>query len=142
MGEADIWTFTTYTLYGWSCFKNYICPLLKAFKQNFKLLDLVINKKMGKVCKESESLVRKKSSVLVLLFVVVAVDVFVCCKWGKLFFLFIENEWDKIKTGKDLINKFNSTFLFSKKEELEMLAEIFRIIGKRDLEHGVKKFLG
>ena len=116
--------------------------LLKAFKQNFKLLDVVINKKMWKVYKESESLVRKKGSVLVLLFAVVAVDVFVCFKWGKSFFLYIENEWDKIKTGKDLINKFNSTFLFSKKEELEMLAEIFRIIGKRDLERGVKKFLG
>ena len=54
--------------------------LLKAFKQNFKLLDLVINKKMWKVYKESESLVRKKGSVLVLLFAVVAVDVFVSFK--------------------------------------------------------------
>ena len=61
---------------------------------------------------------------------------------GASFFLFIENEWDEIKTGNDLVNKFNSTFLFSNKEELEMLAEIFRIIGKRDLELGVKRFLG
>ena len=58
------------------------------------------------------------------------------------FIIIIEDEWDRIKTGKDLINEFNNTFLFSKKEELEMLAEIFRIIGKRDLEHGVKSFFG
>ena len=41
---------------------NIIYALLrKAFKQNFQLLDLFINKKMGKVCKESECLVRKKT---------------------------------------------------------------------------------
>ena len=75
--------------------------------------------------------------------------VFVCvcvCVQGKVgnitFNIFIEDEWDRIETGKDLINKFNSTFLFSKKEELEMLAEIFRIIGKRDLQLGVKSFFG
>ena len=74
--------------------------------------------------------------------VCVCARVCVCSVKCKTFIIFIEDEWDRIKTGKDLINKFNRTFLFSKKEELEMLAEIFRIIGKQDLEHGVKKSFG
>lgn len=55
---------------------------------------------------------------------------------------FIEDEWDAIHNGQDLVRKFNTAFAFTKREELEQLAEIFRIIGKSDLQTGVNKFLG
>ena len=55
---------------------------------------------------------------------------------------FIEDEWDAIHNGQDLVRKFNTAFAFTKREELEQLAEIFRIIGKSNLQTGVNKFLG
>ena len=122
------------------------------FRKNFKLLFFVSMKNAEKLQK-NKILVKKTVYVSVNMFVCgyicfcvcvcVCVRVCVQCKVGNVtFIIIIEDEWDRIKTGKDLINEFNNTFLFSKNEELEMLAEIFRIIGKRDLEHGVKSFFG
>ena len=120
------------------------------FRKNFKLLFFVSMKNAEKLQK-NKILVKKTVYVSVNMFVCgyicfcvcVCVRVCVQCKVGNVtFIIIIEDEWDRIKTGKDLINEFNNTFLFSKNGELEMLAEIFRIIGKRDLEHGVKSFFG
>lgn len=120
------------------------------FRKNFKLLFFVSMKNAEKLQK-NKILVKKTVYVSVNMFVCgyicfcvcVCVRVCVQCKVGNVtFIIIIEDEWDRIKTGKDLINEFNNTFLFSKNEELEMLAEIFRIIGKRALEHGVKSFFG
>ena len=58
------------------------------------------------------------------------------------FLVFVEDEWDKIHTGQDLVDKFNAAFSFTQRDELEQLAEIFRIIGKKKLQDGVNKFLG
>ena len=122
------------------------------FRKNFKLLFFVSMKNAEKLQK-NKILVKKTVYVSVNMFVCgyicfcvcvcVCVRVCVQCKVGNVtFIIIIEDEWDRIRTGKDLINEFNNTFLFSKNEELEMLAEIFRIIGKRALEHGVKSFFG
>ena len=122
------------------------------FRKNVKLLFFVSVKNAEKLQK-NKILVKKTVYVSVNMFVCgyicfcvcvcVCVRVCVQCKVGNVtFIIIIEDEWDRMKTGKDLINEFNNTFLFSKNGELEMLAEIFRIIGKRDLEHGVKSFFG
>ena len=58
------------------------------------------------------------------------------------FLVFVEDEWDEINTGQALVDKFNAAFTFTQRDELEQLAEIFRIIGKKKLQTGVNKFLG
>ena len=58
------------------------------------------------------------------------------------FLVFVEDEWDEIHTGQALVDKFNAAFTFTQRDELEQLAEIFRIIGKKKLQTGVNKFLG
>ena len=48
----------------------------------------------------------------------------------------------KVHTGDELVSLLLSIFWFTSKEELEMLAKIFRDIDRKDLEQGVKRFLG